>query len=170
MKTLKLFSMLFIASALSLGFVSCGSDDDENPTPVTPTPTEDDDPTPSTKDYSSLIVGNWMELTDISSSKQAEVLLGFGDDGVAGFQDLMNEDNINYGIVASGTYTLSGNTITAYYNDVFVSKKDWSLGTYHGFTHGENKTVKYTIVSCDGKKMTVTDDSGNTFNMTKYID
>ena len=41
MKTLKMMSMLFIASALSFGFVGCG-DDDENESSNTPTEKQDE--------------------------------------------------------------------------------------------------------------------------------
>ena len=40
--------------------------------------------------------------------------------------------------------------------------------TYHGFTHGKTKTVKSTIVSCDGKKLMLKDENGKTHTYEKY--
>lgn len=153
MKTLKFLSMLFIASALSFGFASCGDDDDDEPTPVE-------------TDYSSVIPGHWRN-TGVSDDIEETLSINYKGAGTICFYDLVEAD---WGIMAFGTYTLSGNKLSASYTDVSVTDSNYKSTTYHGFTDGKSKTVTYTIQSCDGKKLVMKDDSGKTLNYEKYAD
>lgn len=154
MKTLKLLSMLFIASALSFGFASCGDDDDDNANPVG-------------NDYSSVIPGHWAN-TDVDDDLYTVTLsINYKGAGTICFYDLINTDDDQYGVMAFGNYTLSGSKLTATYNDVQCKDLDWKPYTYHGFSDGKSKTVVYTIQSCDGNKLVMKDDSGKTLNYEK---
>ncbi len=157
MKTVKFLSMLFIASALSFGFTSCDDDDDDEPTPVE-------------TDYSSVIPGHWAN-SDVNEDDYTVTLsINYKGAGTICFYDLINTDDDQYGVMAFGNYTLSGNKLTATYNDVQCKDANWNSYTYHGFSDGKSKTVVYTIQSCDGKKLVMKDDSGKTLNYEKYAD
>ena len=65
---------------------------------------------------------------------------------------------------------MSGSQITINYTDVEVLDENWNPTTYHGFTDGKSRTVKYTIVSCDGKKLVMKDESGKILNYEKYAE
>ena len=160
MKTLKFLSMLFIASALSFGFASCGDNDDDEPTPVTPVETN----------YSSLIPGHWAN-TDVNENDYTVTLsINYKGAGTISFYDLINTDDVQYGVMAFGNYALNGNKLTANYNNVECKDAKWNPYTYHGFSDGKSKTVVYTIQSCDGKKLIMNDESGKTLNFEKYAD
>ena len=149
--------MLLVASALSYGFASCGDDDEDEvlqPTPVEAT------------DYSNLIPGHWESTTLVDGSSPSISFNNKGK-GTIAYYDLVDDD---WGIMAYGTYTLSDDKITASYTEVSVRNEDFEPFTFHGFTDGKSKTVKYTIVSCDGKKLTLKDDSGKSINYEKYAD
>lgn len=149
--------MLFIASALSFGFASCGDDDDDEPTPVE-------------TNYSSVIPGHWAN-TDVNAEDYTVTLsINYKGAGTICFYDLINTDDDQYGVMAFGNYTLSGNKLTATYNNVQCKDANWKSYTYHGFSDGKSKTVVYTIQSCDGKKLVMKDDSGKTLNYEKYAD
>lgn len=161
MKTLKFMSMLFIASALCFGFTSCGDDDDDAPTPVEQ---------PDNTDYSKVIPGHWAN-TDVNENDYTVTLsINYKGVGTICFYDLINTDDDQYGVMAFGNYTLSGNKLTATYNDVQCKDANWNSYTYHGFSDGKSKTLVYTIQSCDGKKLVMKDESGKTLNYEKYAD
>lgn len=163
MKTLKMMSMLFIASALSFGFVGCG-DDDENES--SNTPTEKQDETAKT-DYSKLLPGFW---ENAESGQCDGECFGFNNKGAGTltFTDLVGCD---WGVVAAdGTYTLKDDVLTASYTDVTVWDSNYEKSTYHGSTSGKSKTVKYTIVSCDSKKLVMKNENGKSQTYTKYAE
>ena len=154
MKTLKFVSMLFIVSVLCCGFVSC-SDDDSN-----------DDNNPTEINYASVIPGHW-ENTGVADDITETLSINYKGTGTIAFYDLVDND---WGIMAYGTYTLSENKLIVSYTDVTVLDSNYKATTYHGFTDGMNKTINYTIQSCDGKKLVLKDDSGKTLNYEKYAD
>lgn len=156
MKTIKLLSMLFIASALCLGFACCGDDDDDNKLK------EEIEQT----DYSKLIPGHWQNIASTSSISET-LSINYNGVGTICLYDLVDND---WGVTARGTYTLNGSNLTATYTNVSVIDSDYEPTTYHGFTDGKSKTVKYTIESCDGKKMVLKDESGKTLTYEKYAD
>lgn len=146
--------MLFIATALSFGFASCGDDDD------------DDEPTPVEVNYASVIPGHW-ENTGLAGNLSETIGINYKGTGTIALEDLVEND---WGVMAFGTYTLNGDKLTASYTDVTVYDSNYNAGTYHGFTDGKSKTVTYTIQSCDGKKLVLKDESGKTQTYEKYAD
>lgn len=148
MKKLKLLSLLFIALALNLGFTSCSKEEGD-----------------STTDYSALIPGFW--AVDISESELETLSINSKGQGSIIFYDTVDND---WGIMAFGTYTLNDNIITATYDRVSVKDENYKPTTWHGFTDGKAKTVKYTIVSCDGKDLVIKNENGETRNYEKYKD
>ena len=88
--------------------------------------------------------------------------------GTLTFTDLVGCD---WGVVAAdGTYTLKDDVLTASYTDVTVWDSNYEKSTYHGFTSGKSKTVKYTIVSCDSKKLVMKNENGKSQTYTKYAE
>lgn len=148
MKKLKLLSLLFIASALNFAFTGCSKEEDN-----------------STTDYSVVIPGYW--AADVSESEQKTLSFNSKGQGTIIFYDLVDND---WGIMAFGTYTLNENIITATYDRVSVDDENYKSTTWHGFTDGNAKTVKYTIVSCDGKNLVIKNENGETSNYEKYKD
>lgn len=158
MKTKTLLSTLFFVSAFCLVFFSCSKDDDNVQPPVENN--ENANNTDNT-DFSKVIPAHW---ANTASSET----IGFSHDGTVALQDLV--DN-SWGVtLAKGTYTLNGSQIIANFTSVEVLDADWNPTTYHGFTDGQSRTVKYTIVSCDGKKLVMKDASGKTLNYEKYAE
>lgn len=157
MKTTKLLSMLFVFSALCFGLASCGKEDDDIK-PIGENPEND---------YSQIISGNWGYEEALSGDSWVYMSISFNNKGAGSisFQDLVDQA---WGVMANGTYTLSGSKITATYTDVTVFDSNFNYSSYHGFTHGKNKTVKYTIISCNGKKLALKDESGKTITYEKY--
>ncbi len=140
---------LFIASLLGLGMTGCSKDDDNS----------------ATADYSALIRGHWAAV--ISDAELETFAIDAHSAGTIIFYDTMYND---WGIHAFGSYTLSGNTISATYDRVSVYDENYNSTTWHGFTHGEATAVKYTIVSCDGKKLVLKKENGETRDFEKYKD
>ena len=147
-------SMLFMALALCFGFASCGDDDDEP------------DSTPAATDFTNFLPGHWANA-NVASNVTETLSFNYNGEGTIMFYDLVDND---WGVVASGTYTLSGSKLTASYNKVEVTDEDYNSATYHGFTDGKSKKVTYTIQSCDGKKLVMTDNSGKSLSYEKYAD
>lgn len=145
--------MLFLGMALSFTIVSCG-DDENDSAPVAAT------------DFSKVIPGHWANM---ASNETTSETIGINYDGAntIALQDLV--DN-SWGVSAYGTYTLSGSKLTANFTRVEVLDSDWNPSTYHGFTDSKSKTVTYTIISCDGKKLVMKDESGKTLNYEKYAE
>ncbi len=151
MKLYRFFSMLLMATIMCLGVVGCSDDDDNN--------------TGGTINYSTLLPGHW-ENTNTSDDIYETLGINYKGAGTISFYNLVDQE---YGVMAYGTYTLNSNKIVAVYNDVKVETENGST-TYMNFTNGKSKTVTYTIVSCDGKKLVLKDDSGRTLNYQKYAD
>ena len=147
MKKIKLLSMLFVALTFVSGFVSCDSDPDS-----------------VELDYTKVIPGHWANTA--SADDVLETLsINYKGAGTIAYCDLVDQD---WGVMAYGTYILSGGMLTATYTDVTVYDSNYEHSTYHGFTHGKTKTVKSTIVSCDGKKLMLKDENGKTHTYEKY--
>ena len=153
MKTLKKLSMLFLMSALCLGFVNCSDKNDNDPI--------DPERQPEV-DYSKTIPGHW------ANTVSAETIgINYNGVGTIALQYMADND---WSVSAYGTYTLSGSILTANYTRVEVLDANWNPTTFYGFTDGKSRTVKYTIVSCDGKKLAIKDESGKTLNYEKYAE
>lgn len=120
----------------------------------------------STTDYSKYLPGQWEYYSEQLDGTPIWISFHFDKNG-AGTIAFYDEVDQDWGITAYGTYTLKGNTISAYYNNVTVEDENYNHVTYHGFTHGKSKNVTYTILSCDSKKLNIKDDSGTTFNLEK---
>ena len=155
MKTLKLLSMLFVASALC--FTSCSKNDD-------------DEYTSDVTNYSSIIPGLWINTVGNTEDNIVSLHINHNGVGTIFFYDMINTDDGQYGVMASGNYSLNGSKLTATYDDVQFQGKvsNWKSDTYHGFSNGKTKTVVYTIQSYDGNKLVMNDNSGNTFVFEKY--
>jgi len=181
MKTLKIMSMLFIISALCFGLTSCGPDDEpvkpiDNPSNTTNTntdnPSNDNTDNPSNTDnidYSQVIPGHWKNTDVNEDDYEVTLSINYNGTGTICYYDLINDD-YQYGVMAWGTYSLSGKILTATFDRVEVRDAYYEPFTYHGFSDGKSKTVVYTIQSCDGKKLVIKDESGNTSNYEKYGD
>lgn len=142
MKTNKVTSSLFLGLMLSLGVTACN----------------DEDINSSSADYSDLIPGSsW--YVDVTDSEQETLDFDYKGSGTVCFYDLVDND---WGIMAFGAYELNDNIITATYDDVSVVDEDYKSTSWHGFTDGKSKTVKYTIISCDGEKLVLKNGNGDT--------
>ena len=147
--------MLFVASALC--FTSCSKNDD-------------DEYTSDETNYSSIIPGHWINTVGNTDDYIVTLSINYNGAGTIMFYDLINTDDDQYGVMASGNYTLNGSKLTATYDDVQCKDSNWKSFTYHGFSDGKTKTVVYTIQSYDGNKLVMNDNSGNTFVFEKYAD
>lgn len=78
--------------------------------------------------------------------------------------------NNYYGVIASGTYVLTNNTITAVFDQVSVYIDDYGhTGTIHNFTNHQDKTVHYEILSCTENELVVLEDIDNSvFHLERY--
>ena len=76
--------------------------------------------------------------------------------------------NNEYEIIASGTYVVTGYILTAKYTNVRVYTS-YGSESYNGFTEGQNKTVSYTLVSCDGSRL-VLKEGDRTLTVEKFGD
>ena len=161
MKTLKLISMLLITSVMCFAFTSCSDDDDE--------PTKSGENKENT-DYSKLIPGFWENVDVDQDYYPVTLTINYKGAGTISFYDLVNTEDGQSGVMAFGTQSVSGNKVTAIFNEVSVKDENWNSITYHGFKDKTPKTVVYTIQSCDGKKLVIKDDSGKTYNYKKYKD
>lgn len=161
MKTKTLLSTLFFVSAFCFGLTSCSKDDDNVQPPIVNNENTNKTGETENTDFSKVLPAHWANTASPET-------IGFFHDGSVVLQDLV--DN-NWGVSsAKGTYTLSGNLLTANFTRVEVLDVNWNPTTYHGFTDGKSRTVKYTIVSCDGKKLVMKDENGKTLNYEKYAD
>lgn len=87
-----------MVAMLSVGFASCGSDDDDN--------------SPSGNDLVTKAIGTWMCTSSTDSA------MGYSIDGLMVGKEVTIKSNGTYTSTAetfgySGTYTIKGNTITA---------------------------------------------------------
>lgn len=69
-------------------------------------------------------------------------------------------------LLAEGTYTINGTELVVDYTYVLLD----GASSYDGFAEGKNCQKKYTIISCDGKKMTLKTPNGKQVSLTKYAD
>lgn len=151
MKALKLTLLFIFTTLLSFGVCSCSNDDNES----------DDDTSSSVK-----LSGNW--LNSLSSDDEQE-LFAFDtkNAGSIVYQYSNYPGDDEYEITASGTYTVSGTTITAFYSDVRVYLSNGG-SSYKGFTNKKSVTKTYTIVSTSSSNIVLRDNSGVTLRMEKY--
>ncbi len=155
-KIFKLTSIAFLM-ILSLGLASCDKDEEDTNLPEDNRPNE-------TVDYSKKIAGHW---ANINVADDVMETLSFDNrNGETSFFDLIDQE---FGVMAFGTYTLNADKITSVYTRISVYTETGS-STYHGFTEGQTKKVVYTIQSCDGKKLSLKTESGQTLTYEKYAE
>lgn len=115
--------------------------------------------------YSDLLSGHWSyddgTLREIFS-------FGSKDEGSIVYEYSNYPGSNEYEIIASGTYVVTGNILTARYTNVRVYTS-YGSESYNGFTEGQNKTVSYTLVSCDGSYL-ILKEGGRTLTVEKYRD
>ena len=155
---MKGFLKLFVVAVLTVALLACNKGNATS---------EGED----NSDFSSMLPGHWAnsetdEYTTIESLSFDSL---WGNSVVYQYASYPGDDE--YEIIVRGTYSLSGSVIIAQYNEM-VSVSTYIDGvygdSYRGFTDGVNKTVHYTIESCDGTNMVLTDETGNRLNMHKY--
>ena len=114
---------------------------------------------------------------DMASPTYENVVIGFTFDRVGeGIIVFKCGDSMYHEVFAKGSYSISGNEMTATYTEVQVDH--WTSGTYgpwpyghtFGFVDGQSKTVTYTIQSCTANKLVMKDSAvGETLTLTKYL-
>ena len=132
----KFVSMIWIA-ILCVCITSCNDDEKEEPS----------------VDYPSLLKGHWMH---VYGESEYETLSFTGSNSIL-YEYLYTDEKESggYGVYASGTYTIDGNILTAFYD--YVDLMDAT--SLRGFYKGQSKTVQYTIESIRGDKMILIDNS-----------
>ncbi len=149
---LKTLLAILLMAVISVSLTACG--DDKNDEPDT--------------DYSSLVKGVWWTNAELFTDDEDEPWIveeiNFASSGKVTY--MYTVDNI-WGVIAEGNYSIDGNKITASYTSVSVYDKYGNSGTVVGFTDKKQKTVTYTIVSCNGQKLVIKDESrGITLTLT----
>lgn len=95
----------------------------------------------------------------------------FGDDGSVRYMENSGRKYGSYGVInliADGTYSVSGSTVTCRFNDV-----DWEYGSsgtsgwFPGWTYGQSCTKKYVIEVTPSSSIKVTFPDGNVVYMDK---
>ena len=153
MKAIKATLFFLFATMLSFGVYSCNDDDNE--------PVKD-----SGSGNSVTLSGHW---ANVSCGENEEELFSLDAKGkgsiVYEYSNYPGDDE--YEVTATGTYTISGTTLTASYSnvDVYLSKGGSS---YKGFTDNVKCTKTYTIVSCTSTILTLKDSNGVTSRFEKY--
>lgn len=118
--------------------------------------------------YDEKILGGWSCDLNLSGNNFVYITYYF-DRNQPGKLDYQYSINNEYGIHAKGTYTVSGTTITATYNNVSVHDVNWNPTTINGFTDGQSKTVTYTIQSCtDNMLVMIESIEGKTLTLERY--
>ena len=115
-------------------------------------------------DYSQLIPGFWAntavpdkdEILRIDNPNLSTIYYSYYQSGTQ--------------VGANGTYSLSGNILTANYTNVQAYDTKLNPTTLKGFTHEQPRTVKYSIIFCDGHALVLKDENGETFNYEKFED
>lgn len=138
--------MLVLMLGTTFVFSSCDKDDDEIDEPTVEQISPD------------LILGYWSEDTDEYYDSYS-----------------ISKDKIIYKhdalLQAEGTYSFDGTNLIADYTRIIMD-----VDSYDGFVRGEDfyygKPCKktYTILSCDGKNMTIKKQDGRQIKLTKYAD
>lgn len=159
---MKGFLKLFVIAVMTAALSACNKVNNTNNN--TTSGGEDD------SDYSSLLPGHWSNPDADEYTTESLSFDSVWENSVV-YQYTSYPGDDEYEINVRGTYSLSGSVITAQYNEM-VSVNTYIDGvegdSCRGFTDGVNKTVRYTIISCDGTDMVLTDDNGNRLNMHKY--
>lgn len=158
MKVLRMMSMMVVATTLTIGVCGCSSDDDENVVSSVPSET----------DYAKSLSGHWMNVEGQDNFMET-MSFNAKSTGSIAYEYTYDTDDDQYGVLASGTYTVNGTSLVMSFNNVSVYTETGS-DSYRGFTHKKNRTVTYTIQSCSGKNLVLKDNSGNTLKMEKYAD
>ena len=137
--------------AMSMGFCGC-SDDDENNGASESLTFEDLD-------------GHWYLDTD-NEDLQESLSFNVGGNGKVVYEYSYYPGDEEYGIIASGFYSVNQSTLTTNYSDVDVYT---SIGSdsYNGFTDEQSRSVTYTIVSYSNDVLTLRDASGATLRFVR---
>lgn len=118
--------------------------------------------------YDEKILGGWSCELSLNGNNFVYVTYYFNRNqpGKLNYQYGINNE---YGIIADGTYSISGTTITATYNSVNVHDINWNPTTINGFTDGQSITVTYTIQSCtDNVLVMIESVEGKTLTLERY--
>lgn len=120
------------------------------------------------KDYSQLILGHWWNI-DIDTPHNVTKTLAVGSRSANSlvYYDVVDND---WGVTARGTFQLNGSALKAIYDNVSVNDEHYESSSRNGFVDGEAKIINYTINSCDGKKLVMTDDENNKTTWEKYAE
>ena len=115
------------------------------------------------------IKGKWERHWDENGHTWNEYLLIDFDDSTPNLIRYMHGPN-EYGITANGKYEFSGDKIIATYDNVTVfADEQYNYGTLHGFTHGQPKTVTYTVQSCTANELVLKESIYNqVVTLTRY--
>lgn len=121
----------------------------------------------NTTDYAALVYNSAWGGVDLADKYEMFFTFDYDamyDQHIEGFIEFQygyRGGDFEYGLVdATGTYTISGNVLTAKYT--YVGFSDWHYGSTYGFVDGQSKTVTYTIQSCTDEKMVVKESATGT--------
>ena len=157
---LKFIYLSMVLAAGLAGTASCSSDDDNDN--LQPPVTNNDQS--SQTNYAQLLPGHWA-CEDVDDDAEEMYNISFDSKGPKSvvLEWVEGEDYV----MASGTYSLSGNVLTVQYTNVSVYVENG--GSYFkGFSNKQSRTVKYTISSLTNKVMTMKDGTGELKTFTKY--
>ncbi len=119
--------------------------------------------------YETMLPGGWNMLSP--TYDELNLYLIFDDNGKGNI--FFEYTNSFSGVIAQGTYTISGNTITASYTDVTFDDEPygpWVYGHTYGFVDGQAKTVTYTIQSCTSNRLVLKESVyGDTLELERYF-
>lgn len=178
MKTNKLWNILMmfvLVLGTTISFSSCSKDDDDD-NKKQETTTDSSNQQGITTDNNNQQQGTTVDMTKIFGhwsvdSETRQELFSFSENNGMYYEyDNLDDDNWE-AVLASGTYTVSGNVITASFNSVYVvpggNKK------VMGFTDKTNTSAKYTItkIETSGKETVMTlvnGMNGETLLLYKY--
>lgn len=114
-----------------------------------------------------MLTGNWAAN---GSSYYYTMCLRFNIDGQMGklyYEDLYENSK---GVMATGTYSLSGMDIIATFTDVRVygGMSDPNMTEWHGFTHGQTHTMTFKVKSITATELVLLYEDGHTYVYTVY--
>lgn len=148
---MKKFFYFVCAVVLCCGFVACDTEENYGG---------------SGSNYSKTdLIGNWQNVAYEDSVTMGEEI-SFKNISAVVYEAYRYLGDDEQEVIAKGTYTLNGDVIGISYYDVSVCAGDSNkLGD---FINRKGRKVNYTIMSIEGTRMTVTDDSGKQIEFEMY--